>query len=144
MQKIAKMYDLVRNIYRKNYTNNNDRQNKIDFEEETQYTINCLHANLRENTKATDNVISALFLSCRYALYKTIESKLVNLVTDCDPDQGKILSDLLDDYSVVFSNLAGNSVKTQRWLCWEPPSPLKSVRMGKRTRFSCTRKNSGG
>jgi hypothetical protein len=44
-----------------------------------------MHSNLEQNKNSPDSTLSGIYLAGRYALYKVIESKLINLVTDTEP-----------------------------------------------------------
>lgn len=41
--------------------------------------------NIMDNKNSSDNVLSGIYLTSRFALYRVIESKLINLVTDVEP-----------------------------------------------------------
>lgn len=41
-----------------------------------------MHNVLSDNKNSPDNIISGIYLMSRYSLYKIVEAKLINLVTD--------------------------------------------------------------
>lgn len=109
------MFDQIRAIYRKSYAKNNDKNNKLEFDEQTKDTLNSMYSNLDQNKNAPDSTLSGIYLTGRYALYKVIESKLINLVTDTEPEYGKLLLELFDDYSIIISSFGCRLFIIQRW-----------------------------
>ena len=55
-----------------------------------------MNSNLEENKNAPDNVLSGIYLTTRYSLFKEVENKVIDLVTNLEPEYGNLLVELFD------------------------------------------------
>mgnify|MGYP000909621089 FL=1 len=76
-----------------------------EFNQEIESLLSDMKDSIGEDTRTSETMRSIIFLTTKYSLYKTPQTKIVNFLYDVDQKYGSVVDELFQNFGRIMKDM---------------------------------------